>query len=180
MIIYNEYKPIRLDADLPSSARSWRNSPAIRKWCRQFTLIDEYQQAHWLESQASNPTVKMFGIAAESRYIGVCGFTDIDMVNRNAEFSLYIEPASQRKGYGRKALLTLFRHGFDDWGFKRIWGETFDNNPALKVFLDVGMKKEGCFRSAYFRRGKWIDSHIVGLLDNEWQLKHSKNKLKAV
>ena len=180
MIIYNEYQPIRLDADVPEDARYWRNHPSIRKWCRQFTLIDEYQHEAWLEAQSESPSIKMFGVMNRTEYIGVCGLTSIDYINRNAEFSLYIEPTAQRKGFGKKALLSLLRHGFEDFGLKRIWGETYEGNPALKTFTSIGMRKEGTLRSAYFRRGKFIDAYRVAMLDEDWFRKNTKADLRVL
>jgi RimJ/RimL family protein N-acetyltransferase len=170
MIAYPEFNPIKLGADIPDEARMWRNLYAVRKWCRQHTLIDEYNHEMWLASQAESSRIKMFGIWNHHECVGVCGFTSIDMLNRNAEFSLYINPKKQRKGYGKLALQTLLRHGFEDFGFERIWGETFDGNPAMNIFIDVGMEIEGTFRNAYFREGQFINSFIVSVLKDEFKI----------
>lgn len=168
MIYYKEYKPVRLLADVPEVARDWRNTPSIRKWCRQHTLLDEYDHELWKLGKSESDTIKMFGVANAANYCGVAGLTSIDHMNRNAEFSLYIEPDSQKKGFGRKALLTLLKHGFEDFNLKRIWGETFEGNPALDMFVDIGMTIEGTQRSTYFRGGRFIDTHIVSMLSDEW------------
>jgi RimJ/RimL family protein N-acetyltransferase len=114
----------------------------------------------------------MFGIYAYTKdnpgYVGVCGFTSINGPNASAEFSLYIAPEHQGKGYGRKALALLVGHGFVDFGFKRIWGEVFEGNPAMKMFHKVGFKVDGTLRSSYWKEGAWIDSHMVSILDDDW------------
>lgn len=162
---------IALVADVPFVAREWRNQEEIRRWCRQYTLINEKQHGVWFEKMQTDPSIKMFGIVSQLErelVLGVCGFTSIDKHNQTAEFSLYIRPEHQKQGYGVDALKTLFRHGFMDHNFNRIWGETFDGNHALQMFLKLGMKHEGTSREAYFRNGKYIDCHRIGLLRSEW------------
>lgn len=182
---------VALSADIPFKAREWRNDKRIRQWCRQYSLIDDRSQHLWEAKITTDPTIKMFGVelVTESRpehykvsntvplvmrveashsYIGVCGLTSINRVNQSAEFSLYIAPWAQGKGYGKEALSLLLEHGFKDHNLNRIWGEVFDGNPARLMFEELGMKHEGTLRQSYFRVGKFIDSHIVGILRGEF------------
>jgi RimJ/RimL family protein N-acetyltransferase len=159
-----------------------RNSPKIRDWCREHTDISQSQQSRWAEKIENDPSIKMFSIMVDRDYldednkplaridcqVGVCGFTSIDKKNGSAEFSCYIGEDYQRQGFARKALKTLFKHGFDDWGFHRIWGETFDGNPALDLFLSLGMQKVGTNRQAYWKKGRFIDAHIIDILSEEF------------
>jgi len=111
----------------------------------------------------------MYGIVADNVEVGVCGLTSIDKHNQSAEFSLYIRPDRHRMGYGADALRLLLRHAFFDLNLNRIWGETYEGNPALAMFEKVGMKQEGRLRQTYFREGRFIDSIIVSMLRTEWQ-----------
>jgi RimJ/RimL family protein N-acetyltransferase len=153
-----------------------RNQPVIKDWCRQHTLISDASQESWYQRIESDPTIKMFSIfsSADKSYeasamVGVCGLTDINLIHRRAEFSLYIFPHHWRKGYAFDALQTLFRHAFDDWNLNSIWGETFDGNPALSLFTDkLGMVYEGTRRQFYFKKGNYIDAHIVSITKKEF------------
>jgi len=182
--------PVVLKCDVPDKAQRWRNDYKIRKFCRQHTLIDIYSQQEWLIEQVENPKIKMFGVGifdsktnpkdltlAPTIDVGVCGLTSIDFINRSAEFSLYIAPEHQKKGYGKKALELLLKHGFEDWNLERIWGETYDKNPASKTFEIVGMQKEGTLKNSYFREGKYIDSHIYAILKDDYFLGNERIKL---
>ena len=168
MIQYKD-KSVALRATIPNEAYEWRNHPDIFKWCRQFTLLSRDQHEAWMKSLPGRPDVKMFGVFTSGAYVGVCGLTGIDRVNQRAEFSLYIGPEFQGKGYGKDALYTLLRHGFEDMNLFRIWGETFDGNPAFSMFKNLGMVYEGTQRKSYFRNGKFIDSHLVGMLREEFK-----------
>ncbi len=129
-----------------------------------------------MERQSEDPTIKMFGIWAVDvakrlhRGVGVCGLTSIDRVNQCAEFSLYIAPSEQKHGFGTDALKTLLRHSFRDQNLNRIYGQTYDKNPALDMFKKIGMKYEGLDREAYFRNGKFIDCHRVSMLRSEFNV----------
>lgn len=157
-----------LDSTSKHKIREWRNNPAVYKWCRQRTMISDVEHDRWFEAQSKDPSIQMFSIYSDNRFVGVCGFTSIDNVNRRAEFSLYIAPDSHGDGYGTSALKTLFSHGFKDLGFHSIWGETFEDNKAARMFEKIGMKKEGIRREFYFKNGKFIDAHLYGVLGSEW------------
>lgn len=148
--------------------RNWRNNPLIRSWCRQTGLISEVDQLKWHERIQGDQTIRMFEIVADHCVVGVCGLTSIDRQNRSAEFSLYIGPEHHGQGYGEGALKTLLHHGFVDLGLHRIWGETFFANPAMALFLKLGMQKEGTFRDSYFKSGSYIDSHIISMLASDF------------
>jgi [ribosomal protein S5]-alanine N-acetyltransferase len=148
--------------------RLWRNDPKIYKWCRQVGPLEKFEHAAWLKSlEAGRPDVKMFSIIVENASVGACGLTSIDWINRRAEFSLYIAPEDQRKGYARAALKTLLKHGFESLNLHLIWGETFDGNPAAKMFEALGFRKEGTRREFYFKEGRYIDAHLYSVKREE-------------
>jgi RimJ/RimL family protein N-acetyltransferase len=158
-------------ADLPQLL-AWRNDWRIIKWTRQPDYINEVTHAEWFERQAKDPTIRMYKLvlksAGSTNVVGVCGLTSIDAFNRRAEFSLYVAPAFQGKGIGSTALKILLAHGFDNLGLNLIWGETFDGNPATKIFEKVGMTREGTRRQFYWRDGRFIDAHLYSITCEDW------------
>jgi [ribosomal protein S5]-alanine N-acetyltransferase len=162
------------DSDANAYALHWRNDPRIYKWCRQSDIISDIAQDEWFARMSKDPSIRMYVINAEvsegtlTRFpCGVCGLTSIDYINRRAEFSLYIDPIAQRKGYARAALKTLLKHGFDNLNLNLIWGETFDGNPAAKMFESLGFVKEGTRREFYFKEGRYIDAHLYSVKREE-------------
>ncbi len=146
----------------------WRNHPSIRAWCRQNDLLHEQTHFQWFERQAKDPSIQMYAVGTPGETVGVCGLTDLDLVNRRAEFSLYIGPEHQRKGFARAGLKTLLSHGFNAYGLNLIWGESFEGNPAMELFKSLGMKGEGIRRDFYFRDGKFVDAYLWRLLRREF------------
>jgi len=147
---------------------SWRNDENIFKWCRQVDLLTEIGHAKWMESHQLDKTIKMYSIIKDGAIVGVCGLTDIDLINQRAEFSLYIGPEHQGKGYANKALILLLDHGFKCYPLKTIWGETFEGNKALNIFMKIGFKPEGTRRNFYFKDGKHLDAHLVSITREEF------------
>lgn len=154
--------------------RSWRNDYRIWKTCRQNRLISDIDQEKWYIDQSTDESVRMFVIYVSDRSdldgkaIGVCGLTDIDLINRRAEFSCYIAPAYQGQGYASGALKTLFNYGFMMLGLNLIWGETFEGNGAELLFQRLGMIQDGTRREFYYREGRFIDAHLYSIRAEDW------------
>jgi RimJ/RimL family protein N-acetyltransferase len=147
----------------------WRNHPEIRKWCRQNDVLHMDSHCDWHEKQAEDKSVSMYGVENEvGTLVGVCGLTSFDNVNRRAEFSLYVGFEHHGSGYGEASLRALIRKGFMDYGLNSIWGESFDGNPAVRMFERVGFKHEGVRRDFYYRDGKFIDAHLYSILRSEY------------
>lgn len=156
-------------SDVPAEKlRVWRNNPEIYKWCRQVSPLEKFEHIAWIKSlENGRDDVKMFSIWVNKCPIGACGLTSIDHINRRAEFSLYIARGAQGNSFGKKALKTLLGHGFGSLNLNLIWGETFDGNPAAKMFEKLGFKKEGTRREFYFKNGKYIDAHLYSIKREE-------------
>ncbi len=169
-------------ADL-EKMRRWRNDKRIWRWCRQADLISPSMQAEWYAALQRDPTQKMYvirpvleGDAVSQTTVGVCGLTGIDRQNRRAEFSCYIGPEYQGRGYCKGALRTLLAHGFDNMGLNLIWGETLAGNPALELFKGLGFKIEGRRRQFYWKDGKYQDATLVSMTRGQWLARRVKEK----
>lgn len=149
--------------------REERNKPEIWRWCRQSDLISEEDQKAWYFRQNSDPTQRMYLICVGGNGVGVCGLTSVDTLCHRAEFSLYVFKDHQNQGYGRKALRTLFTHGFRNIGLNLIWGETFEGNHAIDLFISLGMTRDGVRRDFYFKDGQFQDSHLISIKACEWK-----------
>lgn len=154
---------------------NWRNSESIYKWCRQPDLLTESGHAKWFESHQLDRSIKMYSIVVEEKLVGVCGLTDIDLINQRAEFSIYIGPEYQRNGYAKKALRLLLDRGFSCYPLKTIYGETFKGNHAMLMFCKMGFTHEGTRRNFYFKDGKHLDAHLISITKEEFNALKSNN-----
>ena len=138
---------VRLESLKAENIRTYldnRNDPKIFKWCRQFDCLQPGQHVDWYDRVVTDPSVNaMYEITAPlaktgigmHSLVGMAGLTDIDRVNSRAEFSLYIMPYYHRRGLAKAALKTLFTHAFKGHNLNSVWGETFEHNPAFKLFF---------------------------------------------
>lgn len=158
----------RLKREDLKDAFECRNDELIANWCRQYLPISWDHHVKWFESLEGRKDVEMFVIDHNGFFAGVCGLTDIDYINSRAEFSLYIKRELQREKLGTKSLSGLLKVGFNRLNLNLIWGETFEGNPAIKMFEKVGMIKDGTRRQFYFRDGKYIDAHLYSITREEF------------
>lgn len=152
-----------------------RNDERIMKWCRQSEPITWRQHINWWRSLVATKNDMKKIRTLQEQFVGVCGLTNIvDKPHLHAEFSLYIDPKHHRKGYGRMALIELLKHGFSNANsigipFEVIWGETFEGNPALAMFEQIGMRIEGIRKRFYRKDDKWLDCTIVAITKPEFE-----------
>lgn len=147
-----------------------RNEPCIRDWCRQTGEISQQQQERWFESQDLDKAIMMFEIHSFSKgLVGVCGLTDIDHLNRRAEFSLYIMREHQKTGQAKKALSTLLAFGFKELNLNMIWGESMEGNPAIKLFKDLGFQETGYRPDFYFKNGSYLNAYFYCIKADQWK-----------
>jgi len=161
----------------------WRNLPEMRRWFREYRELTWGEHIEYWKSRAnrkdechfvvSTQTVNVFDPSVHDlknpfTVIGYAGLTKIHPVNRTAEFGIYLAPEYQGKGFGKDALITLLRYGFEELNLNRIWAEVYAGNNALKLYQRIGFKQEGTLHEHVFKDGSYIDSYMIGLLRTEW------------
>jgi RimJ/RimL family protein N-acetyltransferase len=111
---------------------------------------------------------------SERCVIGACGLHYIDWRLRSAEFGIFISKEARCLGLGKEALLMLCNYGFREVNLHKIFAEVYDNNKALGLYTSVGFSTDGVFRDNYFCDGKYGNSHLISVLEDEWFRLHDK------
>lgn len=128
-------------------------------------------QLQWFESMAKDKNTMMFAVETKKgKLIGCTGLTYIDWKNSKAEVSIYIGNKKYKwKGYGTDTLKTLMDYGFRELNLHMLFGEIFEYNEVnIKLFEKCGFKKDGALRHRLYRDGKYWNSIIYSILDEEW------------
>lgn len=164
--------------------KDMRNTPELKKYFREYRLLNDKNQEQWFDSLTNDRTQCMFcidGVITKTLYVsdvntgvlyedielvGACSLNNINWVNRSAEFGIYIKPDKQGNGFAKEALTELVKYGFNELNLHRIWGEVYSNNPALDFYKKFGFKVEGKLRDTYYYYG-WHNSIIISILEGE-------------
>jgi RimJ/RimL family protein N-acetyltransferase len=81
---------------------------------------------------------------------------------------LMVSPERRRAGIASAAVRLACRHALIQRGLHRVQAEVYgDNVAAQRLFERVGFVREGIRRRAYWRRERWLDGVLYGLLADE-------------
>jgi phosphinothricin acetyltransferase len=78
------------------------------------------------------------------------------------EDSIYVEPAAQRRGLGRKLLHALIAES-EARGFRQMLAVIGDaaNAPSIELHRALGFRPVGTFSDVGFKFGRWLDSVLM-------------------
>lgn len=172
-----------IDSENIEQMRQWRNDPEMRKYYREYRDISKSQQQAWYDERGNNrnPNHIYFQIMErprvdkrdgrnqlERRLVGCCGLHYIDWRLRSAEFGVFLG-MSQGKGLGKEALTLMFDYGFRECNLHKIWAEVYEFNEAFGLYKKgMGMTEDGKLRHSQFSDGKYHDSIMLSVLEDEW------------
>jgi len=155
----------------------WVNDDEVTDWLGGEVLaypVSSIAEEKFIETAAaSSDKSKHFVIEtlAEPRYIGAISFNVIDWRNRSAGLGIVIGDKSVwGKGYGTDAMRVLMRLAFDKMNLHRLWLHVHDYNPrAIASYEKCGFKREGILRQEHFAQGKYHDTIVMGILEDEYR-----------
>lgn len=158
------------------TARAWINDPVVNRWLLSGHIpvsvegeIDFYASS---ERRLAEKSGFIFEIRTldGSRYIGNCGLEKVDLVHRHAEVGIVIgEVSDHNKGFGRDAIRTLLRFGFETLGLHSIEiRHMAPNEPAAHLYRSIGFREVGVLRQHCFLRGEWVDEVVLDMLADDW------------
>jgi RimJ/RimL family protein N-acetyltransferase len=121
----------------------------------------------------SSDTDKSFVIEtiAERKYLGGTAFHAINWLNRSAGLGITIgDKSSWGRGYGTDAMKVMMRLGFDKMNLHRLWLHVYEyNSRAIASYDKLGFKREGVLRKERFHRGRYYDTIVMGILEDEYR-----------
>jgi UDP-4-amino-4,6-dideoxy-N-acetyl-beta-L-altrosamine N-acetyltransferase len=153
----------------------WRNDPNSRKYFREYRETNLEDQINWYDNvMMKDNTWHHFivkPIDDPTKNIGIVLLNHIHPIYRSGEFGITLgDPEYRNKGYGKDMLLTLIKYGFEQLNLNRIWCEVYSNNNSIHLYRKIGFKDEGILRQTVFKDGEYLDSYILGMLKNEYEL----------
>lgn len=108
--------------------------------------------------------------AYEGDFLGVIRTDEIDYQNRSIRIGLDIVPGKRGQGWGTKAYKALLKWLFDHRNFHRCHLAVLDTNEiGIRLYENVGFKREGSQRQAIWRNGQWHDYILMSILEDEYR-----------
>jgi RimJ/RimL family protein N-acetyltransferase len=156
--------------DLPRYV-DWLNDPAVLEHFGPYAPLSLAQEEQWYKRSLGESSTRDFAIEFEGQHIGGAGFCHIDARNANAEVGLFIGiPKLWEQGLGRDVMRTLVRFGFEQMNLHRLYLRVFAGNArAIHLYEKLGFQREGLWRQAEFRNGRYHDMLWMGILRDEWR-----------
>lgn len=165
--------------------KKWQNDINVKYPIMGFRFpIQKKSIEDWLESIRKNNGRSriVYGIHLNSIAVGMVSLHDIDYVNRNAMFGIYVAEKNERnKGVGKSASIITLDFAFNAMGLKRVGLEVHNKmENAIHMYKKIGFVKEGVKRKAFFIDGSFVDVNFMSLLNSEFILDKTKIKNRLV
>lgn len=159
-----------VDVDL---LKKWQNDVNLDYQIMGFRFpVQKKAVEDWLEGVRKGNGVNrvVYGIYVDSDATGMVSLHDIDYINRNSMFGIYVaEKMNNNKGVGTKATRLILDFAFNGMGLNRVGLEVLETNMnAIHLYEKVGFVKEGVKRSAFYTDGDFIDVNIMSILKSEF------------
>ena len=160
----------------------WVNDPEVTFGLSLYLPMSMTDEEKWFERASSRePNEKPLAIEVHAgdswRLIGNCAFFNLDTLAHSAEIGIMIgDKSAWNHGLGTETVELLLRHGFETLNLNRIFLSVYADNPrAKRAYEKAGFVHEGVQREAIFKRGKFIDVHIMSILRREWEARKTEN-----
>jgi RimJ/RimL family protein N-acetyltransferase len=155
---------LELIADLRNDLSTWEQLTDPRP-------VGRADQKAWLESLGSR-SGKLYFIAytASEPFVGLIRMDEIDHINRSIRVGADVVAPLRGKGFGKAIYGAVKKYCFDYLNMNRVWLAVLETNKrAISLYKKVGFRKEGRYRAAVFRNGRFIDYVLMSLLEQEYR-----------
>ncbi len=113
-------------------------------------------------------------LKTEDRLIGGCGIHVSEPDSREGFIGYCFNRLFWGQGYATEAARALLEFGFNQLGLHRIFATCDPENIASAHVLEkIGMQREGHLREHKWAKGKWRDSLLYAVLEQEWDRVYS-------
>lgn len=134
--------------------------------------ISRYQQEKWYENNINNNINLRFIIETEKDgAIGLATLTDIDWKNRKAFHGMkLLNKKNRHRGIGTDTVMAIMKYAFDELQLNRLDGSWFEENiPSKTMYIKCGWKEEGRLRNCIYKKGKYRDLIVAGILKTDYE-----------
>jgi len=155
--------------------RDWRNLSEFRKNFREYRELNMEMQIKWFEKYVvEDDNTQMFIIERlkDSKPMGVCGLVYVNWVIKSADVSFYIGERNvyiDSTGCADEALNLLMKYAFNQLNMHKLWTELYEfDTKKINFYEKHKFKRDAILRDNCFEDGKYWNSYIYSLIQNEF------------
>ena len=155
-------------ADLPFLA-ALANDPRVEPFLAPGAADEQRLRGLLAEAREPGDPSGLLVISREGAPIGALALRLASRNSRIVELTqLMVSPDSRGAGIATAAVRLACELAFSGHGMHRVQAESYGHNVAgQRVFERAGFTREGTRRRAYWRRGRWLDGALYGILAEE-------------
>lgn len=127
----------------------------------------------FIASQKDKPRTKYqlaVVLAEEEHLIGTCCIRLETADARVGELGYETAPSYWDLGYATEAADTMLTFAFRELRVHRVWASCLlENVTSVRVLEKLGLRQEGKLRDSRWMKGRWWDTVLYGILEDEWE-----------
>lgn len=145
----------------------WRNNERVREHFIYREVFTPQGHEKWMDTMVDTGKVEQFIICekADMRPVGSVYFRDIDRVQKEAEYGIFIgEDDAIGKGYGSETARLAVCYAWEQMGMEKLVLRVFtDNEAAVKSYEQAGFKKKTVLEAVECSDGERKDMFFMTL-----------------
>jgi RimJ/RimL family protein N-acetyltransferase len=127
----------------------------------------------FLDQQAESPRTRFqlaIVLPTGNKLIGNVGIRKPSARAIYAELGYELDPREWNNGYGTEAATAMLRFGFEELRLHRVLARVIPNNHnSVRLLEKLGMRQEGRLREHEYFKGRYWDTLIYSMLEEEWR-----------
>lgn len=153
------------------NALRWMNDPEVTQYLLLVMGVTPGMEEQWMDRVQKRDTEYVWAIVDDqNRHIGFTGIHGIDWRLRLATTGTVIgEKSAWGKGYGTDVMRIRTKFAFEILNLHRLQSESrIDNIASQRALEKVGYKREGTARKKLYYGGRWYDTILYAILDEDY------------
>lgn len=149
----------------------WRNEDRVRSNFIYQAPFTKEGHERWMRTKVASGEVVQFIICEKKndRPVGSVYFRDIDLLNKKAEYGIFIGEADcAGKGIGSETARLAVGYARDVLKLHKLMLRVFaDNFAAVKSYQNAGFVQEAYLKDEFLQNGKYRDMLLMAVLFEE-------------
>ncbi|MEC1179612.1 spermidine N1-acetyltransferase [Metasolibacillus meyeri] len=121
------------------------------------------------EKHIHKQSERRFIIQKGQEIIGLVELVEIDLIHRNAEFQIIIDPNCQGNGYAYSVTLLAMHYAFNILNLHKLYLIVDkQNEKAIHIYQKAGFQIEGELKEEFFTAGAYHDAYRMYIFQRDF------------